>query len=234
VLSTPNTENYGRASKLYTLPTKIDTDFAWLLGLMYGDGSILRKQNRIVISCTSDEPEIMNNAIRVIKNLFNYEAKIYPYKNSKGINLIIFSRHMVDFLTMNSLDKEKSCEIKVPKLITDSESSIRMAFLSGYLDADACICKKNTPRGKLFTGIRFVSTSFTFIESIKDMLPPNVSCFEREVTTRYKDQKHLTIRTESWILISEMLHLSCKIKQLTKELDHQITVFPKHFCKSSS
>ena len=206
----------------YRLPSVIDEDFAWFLGLMYGDGSIYLPTNRIEIACTTDEPEITQKVKDIVWAIFKYKVKIHSIPNGEGIRLCINSKYIVTFLTINNIDKEKSKDIQVPKLILESDPNIQMAFVSGYLDADGCFNKYNVKSGNRFREISFHSISLDFLDTIQDMLPNDIATYMSRVkvgksiyrkdgfTINTQDSKVLYIKTESWTDAVMLLNQSVK------------------------
>jgi hypothetical protein len=157
----PNTFNFSLKNK----NKKINESIAYLAGLSYGDGYIRKNKKdepvSMTISCSDDYPDIIEKIMSISKNIFNYDAKI---SNGDGNvkNVSIYNKEILLFFKENNILKEKSADIKFPKIILNNESKIQNAFLSGYFDADGYV-------GGVKKGYVFTSISLDFLISIQKM-----------------------------------------------------------------
>lgn len=121
-----------------TFPEFLDEKLAYFIGYSYGDGCVIRYKNAVCgleLASSHSHKEVEIKLQSVIKQLFNYDAKIK--KGDGALNkLCINSVNIGRFLEENSLLKEKSENIKIPDLILKSPASVQFAFISGYFDAD--------------------------------------------------------------------------------------------------
>jgi len=217
----------------YELPEKIDEDFAWWLGVFYGDGSVAPPKKgcnprQLEITCTEDEPEIMNRVIQITKKLFDCDCKIEQDKRSKGIHVHIPGRKIVAFLELNGLLKEKSLNIAVPSAILKASKRVKNAFISGYWDADGTVAVKNGT----IDSFRAKSISFDFIDQIETILQTSkIDCY----TSDYKGYSHyskyhgyeithqpcrtLRVRSNSTQLFCDLMKESVKVQQVQEKLE---------------
>jgi ribonucleotide reductase alpha subunit len=164
-------KQYGNRIQELNLPKYLNDDIAYLLGYMYGDGSIYKKisnetQNHIAteisLACDSKRPNIINKLKKIFKEQFGKNLN-EKYNKGNWINLRINSQYLYDFLIDNFIAKEKSDKIKFPELIKKSNKKVQMAFISGYFDADGSYAKKKK-------SYRFHSINREFLTDVKLIL----------------------------------------------------------------
>lgn len=142
-LYVPDIQRSKYASRLNTninLPTKLDENFAWFLGLYTGDGSNHPNKYSIRIHGDINKKQHLIKAQNYINSL-GIDAKIIKYnQDSKDVRcaLYITSRLFYEFLQHNALLKNKSCGISIPLSVRKSKSHIISAFIDGYGSADGC------------------------------------------------------------------------------------------------
>lgn len=106
---------------------------SFLLGLIYGDGSISNR--KCYVSITSGDLDILEKTQKILGNKF----KIRKKKNSNCYEGIIHSVKIADELyNLFQLSNNKSDKLVFPKL----EDEFYPAFISGYLATDGCISIK--------------------------------------------------------------------------------------------
>ncbi len=132
---------YNNSNQLNTnlkLPYIVDEKLAYLLGQIYGNGSV--EKNEISISTDNDWKEIINKITAYIKNIFDYNAKIT--RGSGDFSKIrIHSKLIIHHLQKNKLLKNSSIKMKFPEKLLLSKPNVVFAFLSGYFDAGGCVLK---------------------------------------------------------------------------------------------
>jgi ribonucleoside-diphosphate reductase alpha chain len=154
------------------LPTTLNKDLAYLLGYVYGNGSVRWDEQSIKqtpkglqIATPEAYPAIHDRLIRVIRDLFSIEPTVT--KGDGAVLLInLYSRIIVEWLKSNNLLKEKAENIKVPEILFRAPSSVTAAFIAGYFDADGC------DRGKK-GGFGIDSISSCMLEGIQQLLGIN-------------------------------------------------------------
>jgi len=125
-----------RHIKYINQPDYLDEDFAWFLGLYYGDGSNHKGGIRIAINY--QEQKGVDKLNKIIKKLFNLDTTIQKdYRENHGGGYIaINSKELLAFLGANNLLKNKAHDIVIPQIIRTSSVSIIEAFIDGYATAD--------------------------------------------------------------------------------------------------
>jgi ribonucleoside-diphosphate reductase alpha chain len=126
-----------------TFPKQMNPELAYLLGTMYGDGSVRYRVSKttnernfsgIDICCSHDWPTIFSKIKVAVKNQFNYDMKVYEKDGATAA--FIFSKQIVEWLNTNNILKQKTDYISVPEKIFEADSASQIAFLAGLLDSD--------------------------------------------------------------------------------------------------
>lgn len=160
------------------LPENISTDLAYACGFIVGDGHLcLRKEKcEYHIVCTGnlrDEKEFYEKVIiPLLRDLFGVEFKIKISKIDNTINVIYYSKVLLQFLSNTiGIPTGSKCEkISVPPIFQKSDSLFK-SFLQGYADADFCLClKKRYSEVNYYPVICGVSRSSRIISEISEFL----------------------------------------------------------------
>jgi hypothetical protein len=125
-----------------SLPTKLDKDFAWFLGLYTGDGSNHSSKYSIRIHGDYRKQEHLLKAKDYLKNYFGLDTKIVKYNKDPDDNrcaLYITSKVFYEFLKINDLLKHKSENIEIPLMVRKSKKEVLSSFIDGYTAADGSI-----------------------------------------------------------------------------------------------
>jgi phosphate starvation-inducible protein PhoH len=151
-----------KCSKTVTIE-KIDEDFAYLLGLIVGDGCLTIK-NRVLLST-------MDESIKSAFYNFAERAGLHAFQNGEK-NLVIASSQFYQLLLHLGLSNGKAETKSVPKAILTAPEQIVSAFLSGLFDADGTVEKRDgtitfsTISGKLAVQVQIILLNFGIV-SIK-------------------------------------------------------------------
>jgi hypothetical protein len=157
---------------------KISKDLAYICGLLVGDGHLclrpIKKEYSIFFSGNlNDEKEFYTKTIvPLLKDLFGVQFRIKINKNDNTINLVYYSKDLLEFLSENiGIPVGSKCDkISTPPMFKKSEALFK-SFLQGYADADFCLCLK-----KRYTDINYYpviscrSRSSKIIEEIGEFL----------------------------------------------------------------
>ena len=115
-----------------TLPSRIDTELAWFLGVFNADGSIHTKGIRIACNVHSED---YKRIVEVGKSLFNIDATFED--NGRGCLSVHFSSsRLLRWLYVNALDKRYSNEAEIPFLIRTSSRASIQSYLDGFWYGD--------------------------------------------------------------------------------------------------
>ena len=129
---------HAHTLKRITIP-ELDTDVAWLIGLIHGDGYISlinddkpgKRHGRVQVACGKDYPEIKDKAVKVLSR-FNTKVSV---KNGDG-NLWKVKTDSVELAHYLSKFKTPKTPITVPECIKRGLPEIRAAYIAGLMDAD--------------------------------------------------------------------------------------------------
>ncbi|HFD39083.1 MAG TPA: DNA mismatch repair protein MutS [Anaerolineae bacterium] len=118
-----------KSLKLYSLPSRLSPDLAYVMGLLIGDGT-LRERNALIL--TSGDDFISQEFSRIMRELFGYQVRHtvkYRYSVSSRQIRLFFEELGMGYVT--SIDKS------VPPPILRAPKPVVAAFLQGLFDADA-------------------------------------------------------------------------------------------------
>ena len=126
------------------LPETLTEDLAYFLGYSYADGyvQIGKKVNwsapkALKLATADAHPTIRDRLMKITQATFGLTPTL---ENGDGssMNVAVYSRMMIEWLSQNGLLKQKTADIRVPEAIFRSPSSVQTAFIAGYFDADGC------------------------------------------------------------------------------------------------
>jgi len=148
----------GRKNK-FVLPKKLTKDYAYLLGLLVGDGNCMMEGGIAICVC---EEEQKKNVQNLYKNLFDREGKIFGHwAFMGGVELRAYLKYL-------GLDFKRSWDKQVPQVIFKAPKTVVATFLRGLFDTDGGI--RLHGRHNNFPDIKFTSTSFNLIKGVQQLL----------------------------------------------------------------
>lgn len=153
ILPPDNTENRpsnSRNAGNLIIP-QLDTDVAWLIGLIHGNGYVSLGRNKhgkpygaLSISANAQKSDIeLSTAILILKkaskvlDLFGVSSKISLINGENTIKLVASNIRLAEYLADNV--KTPNTEIQIPNWILTANPNIRAAYLSGLFDSDGSI-----------------------------------------------------------------------------------------------
>ena len=144
--------------KKYKLDTRIldqiDNELsAYLLGLLYADGSVTNKKRKKTLRFFQDKKD--EDLLFLVRDAFKTDKPIH-WSGSVG-TVEICDTPLVYHIQKYGLVPNKTFLIKFPKI----ENSLIRHFIRGYLDGDGCICYGDTT----LASVSFVSTK-SFCETL--------------------------------------------------------------------
>ncbi len=156
---------------------KINEDFAYLCGVLAGDGNIhirLHKHD-YAIKCVGnpkDEKDFYNT---VIRDIFwkHVGIKIRPKLCDKGTTygFVLNSKSLVLFLTeIIGLPKGRKDNLEIPKAFQTNKNLLK-SFIQGFFDTDGCLSLKRRYRDyQYYPVVSCVSKSERIIDQIFEFL----------------------------------------------------------------
>jgi ribonucleoside-diphosphate reductase alpha chain len=123
------------------MPSLLDEELAFLLGYMAGDGFVAAGEadHRIGFSVSHDS-YLMHEMPVLLGRLFpGINVHRQQKKDDASVTFVIDSALVKQFFVMNGLDKAKSHEVRVPRLIRQSPAVVVGAYLRGLFEADGAI-----------------------------------------------------------------------------------------------
>lgn len=148
---------------------------AYFLGIMYSDGNIYKKRNRIQITFQNEDTYLLEQFAQEVKST----AKLYNDRN-KYRKIILDSKEMVEDLEKLGCTSRKAHTLKFSEDLV--EKQLMSHFIRGYFDGDGSISKT-----KKYAQVNISGCSF-FLVDIKKYLESNDIDFSR-FYPRYEDKK---------------------------------------------
>jgi len=124
-------------------PKKKNCKFAEFIGILLGDGSISIKQYRVQITLNKNEINYALYISKIMSELFGIEPKIKFRKNENALDILVFSKQLVEFLIYEiglALAPKWNRAI-LPKFYM--RSNLDKYILRGYFDTDGCVAITN-------------------------------------------------------------------------------------------
>ncbi|HEX6291349.1 MAG TPA: LAGLIDADG family homing endonuclease, partial [Herpetosiphonaceae bacterium] len=120
------------------LPQVLDEELAFFLGYMAGDGFMTAKEGdwRLGVAVAHDS-YLIDEMPALIARLFKgVNVRAQQKENDASLIYLISNRTVKEFLRINGLDKARSADVCVPRLIRQSPPQVVGAFLRGLFEAD--------------------------------------------------------------------------------------------------
>jgi len=111
---------------------ELNTDIAYLMGCLIGDGDITEVDN---IKLTAKKFDKLDTYRAILEKLFGNNFSI------RDFGFVVYSVGIRKFLFDLGLDYWKSVDKQVPFSIFKSNKDIQKAFLQGLFDSDGCVSK---------------------------------------------------------------------------------------------
>lgn len=171
----------GKFNRKYNLNENyfdvVDTpNKAYILGLLYADGSNNISKSTISISLQEEDGyllEAIRNEIQSDKPLeyLDYSNKHdYGYKYKNQYRLLLFSSHMCNALNDIGMIQNKSLKLEFPKL----RRNLYSHFIRGYFDGDGSLCVRHTKDGK-FRSLTTITSTEGFCRCAQQIIKESVN-----------------------------------------------------------
>ena len=113
----------------------IDKDFMWLAGFYVAEGSIYR--GGIKFSISSDEEEYAQEIVRIVKKLFNKEAKLFSRESRESSLEVTVSSTNLEHI-FKELFKTGANNKSYPFWFNSLHEELRASLFKGLMDGDGC------------------------------------------------------------------------------------------------
>lgn len=153
-------------------------DKAYFLGLLFADGNIYLKRNRVQICLANEDAYILER----FANCIGYTGKLY-IDREKYSKLILPSKKMCNDLISLGCTAVKSLSLKFPNNVPDH---LMNHFIRGFFDGDGHISKDKKTISPYYH-INF-TTTYDFIIVLKDILLKN-GIHTGNINKRYKNRQ---------------------------------------------
>lgn len=149
---------------------------AYILGLLYADGSNGFTKGTISISLQEEDKQLLEKIRKEMNSdkpleYLDYSAKHdydYTYKNQ--YRLLMFSRHMCETLKELGMMPNKSLQLTMPNL----RDNLYSHFIRGYFDGDGSFCSRYTPDGK-YRCLTTITSTDDFCQRAKEIISQQVN-----------------------------------------------------------
>jgi len=147
------------------------SDYAYFLGVLFGDGNISRSAvgSRNTVKCDGFDIEMCRNFAEKGKRMFGIKPKWLttertgPHRANHGdtfYRVAFYSNNMADYLIQETADKTK-----IPEWIKKGANSVKAAFIRGFADAEGCAkIHGNLPK------VSIVQKAREWLDDIRGML----------------------------------------------------------------
>ena len=209
-----------------------NSKLAELIGIILGDGNVYYSRGRkYLLRISSNQAEEVRYRYytkSLMEDIFNFTPKIYRKKNKNGIDLVIYSKLIIESLIGTGIipgDKVKN-QVSVPEWIKKSKD-FQIGCLRGLFDTDGSIYLRNTQHS---FGLNFKNGSLALIKDFKEMceninvntqqIPkpkiyhnPNTSikykAFQITIENKYEISKFLyQVRPKKWDFRTKLIGLA--------------------------
>ncbi|MEA3248399.1 MAG: LAGLIDADG family homing endonuclease [Nanoarchaeota archaeon] len=129
--------------KEITIPKKLDSKLAKILGYYLGDGS--GEIDRI--SFSEQREEVANYYRALIETYFDLDSKI-KFRKKKGYwQIRFYSRILSQFIRSFFNEKDKTLNQEIPAIIQSSPNNVLASFIAGFFDAEGYVSKPRVALG---------------------------------------------------------------------------------------
>ncbi len=151
-------------SKNITIPTEVNEDLAYLMGMYISEGSYVGRG----LCITNTNIVLMNRLSTIIKNLFGLDVEPKERNTDVGkYDIFVYSTAIVDMFEQLGIPMvSKSGDKDIPWSILQSPKSVVSSFIAGLFDGDGCVYYN----GKSMRSCIFTSKSYKLINHLSIVL----------------------------------------------------------------
>lgn len=133
-----------RNSLISFIPSYVVTEkLAYLMGLIFTDGSLFYKCNGATITVASKDKELTDEASSISQEYGFGKGSVYLSQNGAYI-WTISSKNLFMFLMNAGLRSGRDKKKHLPEFVAKSTREVACAFVAGMIDGDGCICGSNS------------------------------------------------------------------------------------------
>jgi intein/homing endonuclease len=163
----------GSRQKIVVFPLEITNSLIYLIGYLYGDGSL--SSRNYTIGFSDEYKNQMERIGRIIKKIFKCKYRIFSDKSKTELRIYSQAIHLFFHKVFEMPIGKKYNELHVPTAIRALPKKIRMEFIRGLMDADGGVCRiedySSLPRWFLHSPqIELTQKNKKFLTEIKEML----------------------------------------------------------------
>lgn len=162
----------------FTLPNTLDKDLMWLIGMVIGDGNIIKDENRGLVRISNSSDYVLNRAKSIIKDKFNKDVCIEMGKDSRPNYIRLHSKTIQTMFENIGMVTQPKIDIELNSQIIN-HSHIKY-LIQGYMDADGGVSmRKSGENSSDVIGCSSISESW--IKQLRQILENkyNIHCHYR-------------------------------------------------------
>jgi len=143
----------------FDLPKELTEGYAYFLGLLVGDGNCMMDGAVAICVCEEEQKENLRD---LYNRLFGNKWKVFGHwAYVCGVELRAYLKYI-------GLDYNRAWEKSVPEKIFKAPKNVIASFIRGLFDTDGGV--RLHGRNKNFPDIKLVSTSYTLIQQVQQLL----------------------------------------------------------------
>lgn len=189
-------------SKIINIPTNLNEDFGYFLGVMLGDGSINNKTYRFDL--LGIDFDILDKCVDILKEQFNITVERHTIKETqtKTDRIFFHCKQLVELLSYIGYNFEKADKKQIPDCILSSPLSVQKTVIQGLYDTDGGVSN---------SCINFTTTSEIMGKQIQQMLL-NMDIPVSRIVMREEKVYRLNISGKSALKFVKDVGFKCKRK----------------------
>ncbi len=151
-----------------SLPTSLNKDFLYLVGLIAADGSVFKQENGgVAIRFSSGNEDLMAEFVRRSRDLFAITPRVTRGSSKRPADARFHSRVLADVLNRLGVPRSpKSHRVDIPAVLQRLPNNHLAAYLRGLFDGDGS-CNHHETGG---SSVALYSTSLPLVRKLQVLL----------------------------------------------------------------